>query len=48
MKKGKLWMVRGIVILLAVSFILFGIMQGEPYEVLKKAVNICLQCIGIG
>ena len=44
----KLWSVRGIIIVLAVCFITLGVMRVEPVEVWKKAVNICLQCIGIG
>ena len=44
----KLWSVRGIILALAVCFITLGVMRGEPVEVWKKAVNICLQCIGIG
>ena len=48
MEKHKLWAVRGIVLVLAVGFIGFGVLRGEHLEVLKKAVNICLQCIGIG
>jgi hypothetical protein len=37
-------------ILLFVSVLLMtvGILQGEFREVLKKAVIICLSCIGIG
>lgn len=44
----KLWSIRGIIFVLAVCFITLGVMRGEPAEVWKKAVNICLQCIGIG
>lgn len=40
--------IRSSVIILAVSFILIGIMRGENSEVLEKATKICLQCIGIG
>ena len=48
MEKGKLWAVRGAVIMLAVGFIVFGAIREERLEVFKKATSICLQCIGIG
>lgn len=48
MSKKKLWAIRGAVILMAGVSILIGVAQGEPMEVLQKATNICLQCIGIG
>lgn len=34
--------------LLAVSFIIYGVCRGEVSVVLNKAVNICLECIGLG
>ena len=47
-KEKKLWIIRGIILVLSACFITLGVMGGEPFEVWKKAVNICLQCIGIG
>ena len=32
----------------AVLLIALGIWVGEPAEVAQKAVNICLECIGVG
>ena len=48
MTKRKLWTLRGTGLTLSVAMIVFGLMRGEQLEVLKKAVDICLQCIGIG
>ena len=37
-----------IVLLVSVAFIAIGIFRNEVAVVLKKAVMICLECIGIG
>lgn len=41
------WIRRGLFVV-ATVFLCFGIMREEPFTVFVKAVNICLECIGIG
>lgn len=43
--RSKWW-----IMLLAIGavFIVVGVMRGEAQVVFTKAVNICLECIGIG
>ena len=38
----------GIILAAAIVMIVLGIQNGEPSTVLAKAINICMQCIGIG
>lgn len=36
------------IILIGGVFLVIGIIRGEAAGVLRKAINICLECIGIG
>lgn len=35
-------------LILSILFIITGVLRQEHLVVLKKAVNICLECIGVG
>lgn len=36
------------IIAVGILFVIYGIHRGEIDVVLRKAVNVCLECIGIG
>ena len=44
----KLLAIQITILVLALVFIGVGLLREEHLVVLKKAVNICLECIGIG
>ena len=47
--KGKgAGILRVAVILAALGAVVFGLWRGENETVFLRAVNICLECIGIG
>ena len=48
MKESWMRLLRVLVLLLAILSMGIGIARKEPRTVLKKATNICLECIGIG
>ena len=39
---------RTVLLIVSLSSIGYGFMRGETAVVFKKAINICLECIGIG
>lgn len=42
------WLLPLGVTLLGLGMVAFGVFRGEVLPVWMKAVNICLECIGIG
>lgn len=40
--------IKFMILLLSLTFIIVGVIREEQFVVLKKAINICLECIGIG
>ena len=42
------WLIRGAVFLVAIVFIVLGIVNGGNEDVLEKAIRICTECIGLG
>lgn len=47
-KPAFIWAVRGCIFVIAVVFIIVGILNGGAQDVLIKAINICTECIGLG
>lgn len=51
MKNKSVFMVRSarcICLAAGIVFVWFGVQRQEHWEVMQKAVRICLECIGIG
>lgn len=48
MKRIPLNIIRAAAIAIALVFIVLGISRGENAVVLRKAIRICLECIGLG
>ncbi len=48
MKVNKTIVFRCTVLLFAIAFIIIGLINGEHMDVMRKAIRVCLECIGIG
>ncbi len=48
MENKKKYIVRTTIIIISGAFILYGFVRNETEIVRNKAVNICLECIGLG
>ena len=48
MNEKKIKIIQGLLFITAVLFLCIGIFREETATVLLKAINICLECIGIG
>ena len=48
MKRGVPVKVTAVLILLAAALCVFGLYRGEAAAVFNQAVNICMECIGLG
>ncbi len=48
LKKLGLCYGKYLIIVLGIAFICFGILRKEHIEELQKAINVCLECIGVG
>lgn len=44
----SIWVIRGIIFVLAVVFIVLGSLNGGVADVFGKAIRICTECIGLG
>lgn len=44
----SIWVIRGVVFVLAVVFIVLGSLNGGVADVFGKAIRICTECIGLG
>jgi hypothetical protein len=37
-----------VILLVGVIMMTFGLLRGEALEILRKAIVVCMECIGIG
>lgn len=47
-EEGTRRRIAGVLLVAAVVMIIYGMHRGEVSIVLNKAINVCLECIGLG
>lgn len=47
-EEGTRRLIAGVLLVAAVMMIIYGMYRGEVSIVLNKAINVCLECIGLG
>ena len=47
-EEGTRRRIAGVLLVAAVMMIIYGMYRGEVSVVLNKAINVCLECIGLG
>ena len=48
MDRSKKRIVRFMILSMGIGMIAYGVFRGEVAIVLNKAINICIECIGLG
>ena len=48
MENKKRFIIAISLLVVSAGLVTAGVMRGEPAAVFTKAVNICLECIGLG
>ncbi len=48
MDRSKKRIVRFMMLSVGIGMIAYGVSRGEVSVVLNKAINICIECIGLG
>lgn len=47
MKKDKR-IISKLLLIISIAFVVYGAYRGEVKTVFSKAINLCLECVGIG